>query len=68
MKNLVAATPEVIHQEMAHWADNCAACLANMAGDTMYDKGMYLRMSTTPSRTVSALSILELRRDAMALV
>jgi hypothetical protein len=36
MKNPVAATPEVIHEGMAHWADHCTACHANNgSGDTM---------------------------------
>jgi mono/diheme cytochrome c family protein len=44
MKNPVAATPEVIHEGMAHWADHCAACHANNgSGDTMYGKTMYPR-------------------------
>jgi mono/diheme cytochrome c family protein len=44
MKNPVAATPEVIHDGMAHWADHCAACHANNgSGDTMYGKTMYPR-------------------------
>jgi mono/diheme cytochrome c family protein len=44
MKNPVVATPEVIHQGMAHWADHCAACHANnSSGDTMYGKTMYPR-------------------------
>jgi mono/diheme cytochrome c family protein len=44
MKNPVAATPEVIHEGMAHWADHCTACHANNgSGDTMYGKTMYPR-------------------------
>ena len=44
MKNPVTATPEVIHEGMAHWADHCAACHANNgSGDTMYGKTMYPR-------------------------
>lgn len=44
MKNPVTATPEVIHEGMAHWADHCATCHANNAsGDTMYGKMMYPR-------------------------
>jgi mono/diheme cytochrome c family protein len=44
MKNLVASTPEVIHEGMAHWADHCTACHANNgSGDTMYGKTMYPR-------------------------
>jgi mono/diheme cytochrome c family protein len=44
MKNPVAATPEVTHEGMAHWADHCTACHANSgSGDTMYGKTMYPR-------------------------
>jgi mono/diheme cytochrome c family protein len=44
MKNPVAATPEMIHEGMAHWADHCATCHANNgSGDTMYGKTMYPR-------------------------
>jgi mono/diheme cytochrome c family protein len=44
MKNPVAATPEVTHEGMAHWADHCAACHANTgSGNTMYGKTMYPR-------------------------
>lgn len=44
MKNPVAATPEVIREGMAHWADHCATCHANNgSGDTMYGKMMYPR-------------------------
>jgi mono/diheme cytochrome c family protein len=44
MKNPVAATPEVIHEGMAHWADHCSTCHANNgSGDTMYGMMMYPR-------------------------
>jgi mono/diheme cytochrome c family protein len=44
MKNPVAATPEVIDEGMAHWADHCTVCHANNgSGDTMYGKTMYPR-------------------------
>ena len=44
MKNPVSATPEAIHEGMAHWADHCAACHANDgSGDTMYGRTMYPR-------------------------
>lgn len=44
MKNPVSATPEVIHEGMAHWADHCTACHANNgSGDTMYGRTMYPR-------------------------
>lgn len=44
MNNPVAATPEVIHEGMAHWADHCTTCHANNgSGDTMYGNTMYPR-------------------------
>jgi mono/diheme cytochrome c family protein len=44
MKNPVAATPQVIHEGMAHWADHCTVCHANNgSSDTMYGKTMYPR-------------------------
>jgi mono/diheme cytochrome c family protein len=44
MKNPVAATPEIFHEAMAHWADHCAVCHANNgAGDSMFGKGLYPR-------------------------
>src|SRR5260370_37826824 len=44
MKNPVAATPEGIHDGMAHWADHCATCHANDgSGDSMYGMTMYPR-------------------------
>lgn len=44
MKNPVAATPEVLDESMAHWADHCATCHANNgSGDTMFGKTMYPR-------------------------
>jgi mono/diheme cytochrome c family protein len=44
IRNPVAATPEVIHDGMAHWADHCTACHGNNgSGDTMYGKTMYPR-------------------------
>jgi mono/diheme cytochrome c family protein len=43
-KNPVGATPEVIHDGMAHWADHCSSCHANNgSGDTMYGRTMYPR-------------------------
>jgi mono/diheme cytochrome c family protein len=42
MKNPVSATPQVLEESMAHWADHCATCHANNgSGDTMYGKTMY---------------------------
>jgi mono/diheme cytochrome c family protein len=44
IKNPVAATPVVIQEGMAHWADHCTACHANNgSGDTMYGRAMYPR-------------------------
>lgn len=44
MKNPVAATPEVIHEGLAHYADHCAVCHANNgSGDSILGKGMYPR-------------------------
>lgn len=44
IRNPVAATPEVIHDGLAHWADHCTACHANNgSGYTMYGKTMYPR-------------------------
>lgn len=44
MKNPVAATPEVLHEAMAHWADHCAVCNANNgSGDIIFGKGLYPR-------------------------
>jgi mono/diheme cytochrome c family protein len=44
MKNPAAATPEVLHEAMAHWADHCAVCHANNgSGDTMFGKDLYPR-------------------------
>ncbi len=44
IKDPVTATPEVIHDGMAHWADHCSACHANNgSGDTMYGRTMYPR-------------------------
>lgn len=44
MKNPVTATPDVLHEGMAHWADHCATCHANDgSGNTMYGNTMYPR-------------------------
>jgi mono/diheme cytochrome c family protein len=57
MKNPVAATPEVIHEGMAHWADHCAACHANNgSGDTMYGKTMYPRPSDMRQKDTQEMS------------
>jgi len=42
MKNPVPASPEVLHEAMAHFADHCAVCHANNGnGDTMFGNGLY---------------------------
>jgi mono/diheme cytochrome c family protein len=57
MKNPVAATPEVIHEGMAHWADHCTACHANDGGgDTMYGKTMYPRPPDMRQKDTQELS------------
>ncbi|MFT4111327.1 c-type cytochrome [Silvibacterium sp.] len=44
MKNPIAATPDALHEAMAHWADHCAVCHANNgSGDTMFGRGLYPR-------------------------
>ena len=57
MKNPVIATPEVIHEGMAHWADHCTACHANNGGgDTMYGKAMYPRPPDMRQKDTQELS------------
>lgn len=57
MKNPVVATPEVIHEGMAHWADHCTACHANNGGsDTMYGKTMYPRPPDMRQKDTQELS------------
>ena len=57
MKNPVAATPEVIHEGMEHWADHCASCHANDgSGDTMYGKTMYPRPPNMRQKETQELS------------
>lgn len=44
MRNPVTASPEVLHEAMAHWADHCATCHGNDgSGNTMYGNTMYPR-------------------------
>ena len=44
LKNPVSATPDVLEEGMAHWADHCATCHGNNgSGDTMYGRTMYPR-------------------------
>ena len=57
MKNPVAATPEMIHEGMAHRADHCTACHANNgSGDTMYGKTMYPRPPDIRQKDTQAMS------------
>jgi mono/diheme cytochrome c family protein len=57
MKNPVAATPEVIHEGMAHWADHCTTCHANNgSGDTTYGKTMYPRPPDMRQKTTQGMS------------
>jgi len=65
-KNPVAASPEVIHEAMAHYADHCAVCHGNDgSGDTMMGKGMYpkppdMRLPATQGKTDGELfSVIE---------
>jgi len=57
MKNPVQASPEVLHESMAHFADHCAVCHANNgSGDTMFGNGLYpkppdLRLARTQNLT-----------------
>jgi mono/diheme cytochrome c family protein len=56
-KSPVTATPEVIHEGMAHWADHCTACHANNgSGDTMYGKAMYPRPPDMRKKETQELS------------
>ncbi len=44
MKNPVTASPDVLHDGMAHWADHCATCHGNDGrGNTMFGNTMYPR-------------------------
>jgi mono/diheme cytochrome c family protein len=65
-QNPIAASPEVMHEAMEHYADHCAVCHANNgSGDTMLGNGMYprppdMRSSATQSRSDGELfSIIE---------
>lgn len=57
LTNPVAATPDVIAEGMAHYADHCAACHANDgSGDTEMGRGLYpkspdMRREATQSLT-----------------
>lgn len=57
IKNPVAATPDVLQEAMAHWADHCATCHANNgSGDTMYGKTMYPRPPDMRQKDTQAMS------------
>ncbi|HZC24808.1 MAG TPA: c-type cytochrome, partial [Candidatus Binatia bacterium] len=57
VRSPIAATPDVIHEGMAHWADHCATCHANNgSGDTMYGKTMYPRPPDMRQRDTQGLS------------
>jgi len=44
LKVPMQATPDVLREGMAHWADHCASCHGNNgSGETMYGKTMYPR-------------------------
>jgi len=51
------ATPDVLREGMAHWADHCASCHGNNgSGETMYGKTMYPRppdMRLAPTQELS---------------
>ena len=57
MQNPVAASPEVLSEAMAHFADHCATCHANDgSGDTSIGEGLYpkptdLRLPETQNLT-----------------
>ena len=57
MKNPAAATPDVLHEAMAHWADHCATCHANNgSGDTMFGKTLYPRPPDMRQRNTQQMS------------
>ena len=57
MRNPVTASPEVIHEGMAHWADHCATCHANDgSGNTMYGNTMYPRPPDMRSKDTQEMS------------
>ena len=57
LKLPVPATPDVLREGMAHWADHCASCHGNNgSGETMYGKTMYPRppdMRRAPTQKLS---------------
>lgn len=57
MRNPVAATPETIHEGMAHFADHCAVCHANNgSGDSMLGKTMYPRPPNLAGEETQSMS------------
>ena len=57
MKNPVVATPAVIHEGLAHYADHCAVCHANNgSGDSMLGKGMYPRPPNLAGQETQSMS------------
>jgi len=57
LKVPMQATPDVLREGMAHWADHCASCHGNNgSGETMYGKTMYPRppdMRLAPTQELS---------------
>ncbi|QEE30043.1 cytochrome C [Terriglobus albidus] len=57
LKNPMQATPDVLREGMAHWADHCASCHGNNgSSETMYGKTMYPRppdMRRAPTQELS---------------
>jgi mono/diheme cytochrome c family protein len=61
LKNPVAATPDTVHDGMAHFADHCALCHGNDgSGDTEIGRGLYprapdMRLAATQSLSDGSL-------------
>jgi mono/diheme cytochrome c family protein len=57
MRNPVAATPEAIHDGLAHYADHCAVCHANNgSGQSMIGKTMYPRPPNLAGKETQSMS------------
>lgn len=57
MKSPLAATPQIIHDGMAHYADHCAICHANDgSGETMFGMTMYPRPPHLAGEDTQAMS------------
>ena len=55
--NQVQATPEVLDQALAHYADHCATCHANDgSGDTAIGRGLYPRVPDMRGTATQSLS------------